>query len=235
MKKKLGFVLLGCLIIYNLNGQICSPPPEKYEYLIGPITLQNPNKLTLNSYSWTETISPDTLNNKLELNTSDFGGLFSIGVSVGGGGLVNIPFRIFPAENFAFELTPGLKPVIDLNNDKVYLNIALVGGLTYYFTKDYIQYKNKVRMNGLFIKGGGSIGGRYNEILFGAGWSHEKFKVVNPNRSFNFELGFGIIRLKDTDYYLYEIGSSMYEGTAEEFFWQPALFWRIAWHFFVVK
>jgi len=164
-----------------------------------------------------------------------FGGLFSIGVSVGGGGLVNIPLRIFPTEKFAFELTPGLKPAIDLNNDKVYLNIALVGGLTYYFTKDYIQYKNKVRMNGLFIKGGGSFGGRYNEILFGAGWTYERFKVVNQNRSFNIELGFGMIRLKDMDYYLYESGSSLYEGTAEEFFWQPALFWRIAWHFFVVK
>lgn len=236
MKKNLFFVLLGCLIVYNLDAQIYSPPPDKSEHSIESIALQNPNKLTLNSSIYSKIVSPDTLNNKLEVNTSDFGGLFSIGVSVGGGGLVNIPLRIFPTEKFAFEFTPGLRPIINLNSGKTYLNIALMGGLTYYFTKDYIQYKNKVRMNGLFIKGGGSLGGKYNEIIFGAGWSYERFKVINPNRSFNFELGFGVIRSKEKINYDLEYGYIInpIEG-GQEINWQPALFWRIAWHFFVMK
>jgi len=204
VKKQLFFVFISCLIVYNLNGQMHSFSPEQSEYFIGATTIQNPNKRTLNSYIYSKTVSSVTLNNNIEVSTSDFGGLFSIGVSVGGGGLVNIPLRIFPTEKFAFEFTPGLRPVINLNSGKTCLNIALMGGLTFYFTKDYIAYKNKVRMNGLFIKGGGSLGGKYNEIIFGAGWLYERFKVVNPYRSFNFELGFGVIRLIDKEYYYFE-------------------------------
>ena len=167
-----------------------------------------------------------------DINTAGYGGPFSIGVSIGGGGLVNLPIRAFLKENIALEFSPGLRPVVSDNFENFYMNIALIGGLTINFNKEYIASKDRVRMNGLFIKGGGSLGSHYNELIFGAGWSYERFKAIFPTRSFNLELGIGLIRLHDLDTFEFE---GFYIEGGEDYTYTPAIFWRVAWHFFFPK
>jgi hypothetical protein len=171
-----------------------------------------------------------------DIYTPDYGGPFSIGVSIGGGGLLNIPVRYFFSEKTSLEFSPGFRPVVIFyENGKIdwFGNVSLIGGLTVNFSKIYIPAKNNIRMNGIFLKGGGSIGSEINELIFGAGWSYERFKSFNPNRSFNIELGIGMIRMRDMDYG--EPGENVHFANDEEFVFQPAIMWRFAWHFFFPK
>jgi hypothetical protein len=164
-----------------------------------------------------------------EVNSSIYGGPFSIGVSIGAGGLLNIPMRVFITEKVPLEFSPGLRPIVTSDFSEFYMNISLIGGITVNFSKDYIASKDRVRMNGLFIKGGGSTGSHYNELIFGAGWSYERFKAINKKRSLNFELGFGLTRLHDKDVFGID---GIYTHGGEEYTYSPVIFWRIAWNLF---
>lgn len=145
--------------------------------------------------------------------------------------MLNIPLRLFLTEKLPLEFSPGLRPVINVDG-KIFLNVALIGGATFYFTKDYIPAKDRVRMNGLFIKGGGSVGSDYNELIFGAGWSYEHFRRFSKSKTFNLELGLGFVRIHNLDYL--EINGVNIDDE-DEFFYEPAIFWRVAWHFFLPK
>lgn len=164
-----------------------------------------------------------------EIKSSTYGGPMSIGVSIGTGGLVNIPCRLFITEKIPVEFSPGLRPVIADDLNKFYMNVALIGGMTFYFIKDYKPSLDRVRMNGLFIKGGGSVGTPFNELIFGAGYSSERFKRVDKKTSVNFELGLGFIRRhqKDVDG---QDGTHLFSEKEPAYY--PTIFWRIAWHIF---
>ncbi len=174
-------------------------------------------------------ISGQPVTDTSEIICSKYGGPLSIGVSVGTGGLVNIPVRLFITEKIPIELSPGLRPLITNDLNKLYMNVALIGGITFYFTKDYKLPLDRVRMNGLFIKGGGSIGTPFNELIFGAGWSSEMFKRTDKKTSINFELGLGLIRRhqKDVDG---QDGTHLWAEKEPTYY--PTVFWRIAWHLF---
>jgi len=163
------------------------------------------------------------------VNTSDYGGTVSLGIDIGGGGLIGIPVRIYLDEKVPLELGVHLRPV--LTNDYAGVNIFYSGGFDFYFSKKYIQHKNKVRMNGMFLKGGFSNGERYNETLVSIGWAHERFKV--KNKSFTFELGLGLCKTRDKEYV--PIRNEYYYDSTDGTSISPMIFWKIGWNFFLGK
>ena len=81
------------------------------------------------------------------VNTSDYGGIFSTGCSIGGGGLVGIPLRFYLTQKFAIEITAGVRPILSLSNSTINLesiSFFYTGGLDLYFTKKYNIHKEKV-------------------------------------------------------------------------------------------
>ena len=113
----------------------------------------------------------------------EYGGRFSYGVATGGGGIVGIPVRTYISPKFALELGAFYRPAIVLTagaSDALgsFNSIVLAGGPNYYFKKHYKSKKQKIKLNGITIKGG--IGfGDFSTYLFGGGWIHESFKKRN--------------------------------------------------------
>jgi hypothetical protein len=62
------------------------------------------------------------------------------------------------------------------------------GGLVAYFSKNYIDHKQKCKSNGFFIKGGYPFM-EPSYFFIAAGWAYESFQLKNQRRSFNIELG----------------------------------------------
>ena len=75
----------------------------------------------------------------------------------------------------AFEAAPHLRPIILMyetptgSEFSVFFNAMLSGEFDFFFNKGYLMYKNKVKMDGIFIKGGYSFGERFAETMFAAG------------------------------------------------------------------
>ncbi len=117
-------------------------------------------------------------------NPDDFGGKFSLGPALGGGGIIGFPLRYYATQKTIFELGPYVRLMSDSFGD----SIMVSGGIVYYFSKKYIGHKQKCKSNGIFLKGGASFGDPPT-IFFTAGWAHESFRLKNPRISFNMELG----------------------------------------------
>ena len=118
----------------------------------------------------------------------DFGGKFSLGPAIGGGGLVSLPLRYYFTQKAILELGPYLI----LNWDEGGIDVMVAGGIVLYFSKNYIDYKQKCKSNGIFIKGGYSFLDPAASFV-AAGWAHESFRLKNQRRSFNTELGVRIM------------------------------------------
>jgi hypothetical protein len=176
-------------------------------------------------------------NEKVKVEPSDYGGDISIGVCLGGGGLVGSPFRFFPNENVALELGLFLRPVFIVENgnfDIDGINIAVIGGPILYFNKRYNEYKQRVQLNGMFLKAGFSSGSRINETIIAIGWAYERFKKGAKHNSVSFELGLGISMQKDKDFvpistYYFSQDESLAKST------MPMIYWKLAWNFFSSK
>ncbi len=138
----------------------------------------------------------------------DFGGKFSLGPAIGGGGTVGLPLRYYITQKAILELGPYWTTITDFDlndlNDStaginiVGINIMVAGGFVYYFDKKYIDYKKKCINNGIFIKGGYSFG-TMPDYFVAAGWARERFRLEKQRRSFNFELGAGYLGSSDYD------------------------------------
>ena len=152
-----------------------------------------------------------------KVNLKDYGGRVSLGPAVGGGGIVGIPLRIYFAEKLALELAAFYRPIFGIDDPG---GPFLSGGLDVYFNKRYVARKRKVRLNGLFLKGGFGVSSTVNTQMIAVGWAHEMFHKKNKRYSFSFELGPGFIfsQIKRTDV----VGLST----------NPfALYWKLHWGF----
>jgi len=144
-----------------------------------------------------------------------YGGHFSFGGSIGGGGLIGLPIRIYFDKHFVLDLTIGARPMISKSHSSYSvecLNFFYTGGLDLYFTERYNFNKGRLQLHGLFIMYGGSTGLKYVESFYAAGWGYEHYK--NDKESFTFSLGVGKIKLLDYDENL-------------------LIFWKFGWNFFL--
>jgi hypothetical protein len=157
-----------------------------------------------------------------QINLDEYGGKFSTGVAIGGGGLFGIPIRFYFTPKFAFEAGAYLRPVI---KDRqyyysgyydIYAGVMVAGGTNIYFNKYYKSHKDKIKLNGISLKGGYSFSVAPDAFL-SLGWAHESFKKNNKNHSFIFELGFGVI------------SSYIYSNSSEA---MPLIYWKLHWNWY---
>ncbi len=123
-----------------------------------------------------------------------FGGVFSIGWSIGGGGLFGVPLRFRLGQQTVFETGFLYRPFLKSNpsENKFKGGMMVVGSINLGMKKKYNPVKRKVVSNGVFFRGGTGIS-KYKESLFGFGWARERFKPYNKNASFVSELGPGLL------------------------------------------
>jgi len=157
---------------------------------------------------------------KLRLDdASEYGGLFSLGIALGGGGIIGIPVRIYPAQKFAIEAGCFFRPFFAFENEglEIYPGAMLAGGFLIYPQKELFRGTN-AKMQGLFLKGGHSFG-TVPESFGALGWAMEKIKWAGS--SFSVEVGGGVLVMHSDDPQLnYGITQSKI---------QPLLYWKVSW------
>jgi len=125
---------------------------------------------------------------------SEYGGRATFGIALGGGGIVGVPVRIYFTEKTALELAAFYRPVIIIGGGESDPGGPMfTGGFDFYFNKRYVPGKQKVRLNGLFVKGGYGFSNFLSTSLVGFGWAHEMMHKGNQSYSFSFELGPGMM------------------------------------------
>lgn len=160
--------------------------------------------------------------NRNDVNPDEYGGRFSYGPTIGGGGLVGFPVQFRPSRLTALELGLYFRPIILVNrSDDISFKggAALAGGLFLYFSKHYNSYKRKVKLNGISLKTGHSFG-TFSQTFGAVAWASERFQKRSPFKSFIFELGLGATssHFKTLEY--------VDPGT------QPLIYWKINWAFY---
>ncbi len=172
---------------------------------------------------------------KADIDVCEYGSRFSLGAAIGGGGIIGIPMRVFLHRNIPFELGIHLRPVMFQKSSGsigLSMNVLFTGEFDFFFNRKYIERKQRVRMNGIFIKGGYSTGIRYNSVLGAIGWQYERFKVNKKNRSFSAGLGIGFERAVDKTYHSY-YGDKNYQRPSGAVSISPMIYWKFAWNFFI--
>ena len=114
---------------------------------------------------------------------NEYGGKYSFGIALAGGGIFGFPARVYLNQMTALELGAYYRPTIVLNTDETYHGIMLAGGSNLYLKKHYKSKKEKVKLNGMSFKAGYSIS-KFTETFLSIGWAHESFKVTNKTHSF---------------------------------------------------
>lgn len=205
--KKIILLILGLLIkilvfsqeiqdvVYLKNGSIIKGTIVKQDINKEVIIRTSDGNLFMFQYFEIEQILK-----KHELNLDEYGGSFSSGVAIGGGGVFGLPMRYHTSSSrFAFELglyyRPGyfrVKGYYGSSTDYFVHSGVLSLGSNFYLGKHYKEKKQKIKLNGITIKGGIGMG-EFNTLFAATGWIHESFKKRNKKKSFTLELGIGLI------------------------------------------
>lgn len=204
--KKIVFLLLGVLIsslifaqdiqdvIYLKNGSTIK----------GTIIKQEPNQeiiIKTNDgflYSFKSIEVEQILKNNY-LILEEYGGKFSSGLAIGGGGLIGYPVSFHTSSKFAFEIGLHYRPLF-LNvedywgrtSSSLEHSVLLSLGTNFYLGKSFKEKKQKIKLNGITVKGGAGFGS-FNTTFFAVGWINESFKKKNKKKSFSLELGPGLL------------------------------------------
>lgn len=181
-----------------------------------------PAKTTETLKSSSEPARTPSLNSKKE----NYGGLVTLGAAIGGGGIIGMPLRIYPTRKIAIELGPYFRPFflrVDGNRSTIYPALMTAGGFVFYF-KEELDFSNKLKLQGLSIKGGYSVG-TFPET-FGA-LSYASEKIGLDGRSFSTEVGLGALVLLSEEPGIY------YPLTNDIV--QPFLYFKFHWSWVVSK
>lgn len=157
-----------------------------------------------------------------EINLDEYGGDFSYGVAIGGGGLGGVPIRFYTNSMTAIELGAYYRPIfIDMGyTSDIKSSIALAGGINIFLDKHYKSIKEKIKLNGLSVKGGYATSSISDEYFISFGWAHESFKKRNKKQSFIFELGGGYLKQNFKDPYEVEISIPV------------LIYWKLNWNWY---
>jgi hypothetical protein len=179
------------------------------------------------------------------VDVKDYGSHFSMGVSMGGGGIIGMPIRMFLHRNIPFEVAVQLHPILfiqatnnngttSLSSIQLYPDVLFTGEFDFFFSRKYVPNK-RVRLSGMFIKGGYAYGSRFDGYMGALGWQYERFKINHKNNSFSFGLGAGLMVLDDKEArpHLVNNGYSYNWDRPQEYYYKPMLYWRVAWNFFI--
>jgi hypothetical protein len=159
---------------------------------------------------------------KEEINFDDYGGQFSYGIAIGGGGIVGVPLRYYINQRIAFEAGAFYRMFINLDEETTSNGVMIAGGPILYFDKSYNSFKERIISNGITFKAGYSFSD-YNETMFALAWARESFKKKNTKNSFVFELGAGVLNYIEQD-------NMEYYGSSSTT--QPILYWKVHWSWY---
>jgi hypothetical protein len=199
---KIGYIHKTCLSNYADPNAKVSP-----EYVIIPVAPKAPPAKV-----------PDTV------RFEQYGGIFSIGIALGGGGLIGVPIRLSPTRDFAIEIGAYGRGMI--SNTSTYAGLNLNGGCNVYFKDSYNPKKKKIRHDGAFFRIGKTFyNADINEFLVMGGWTRDHFKLGVSDKVFTLELGAGL-----NSFTLVETtsGSWGYQTTTVTGK-NPMLFWKFGW------
>lgn len=147
----------------------------------------------------------------------------SIGVAIGGGGILGATYRYFMNEQLGIEggifFRPGLYEDYRGDFQPVY-SVAFAAGPVYYLNASK-NAKGKIKKNGISVKLGISPMGDLKEFLGAVNWVHDTYRQENKNRYFSFELGAGF----DNRY------SMPYDISRDVATTIPMLYWKLNWFF----
>ncbi|MGM0407206.1 MAG: hypothetical protein ACQERU_04435 [Bacteroidota bacterium] len=147
----------------------------------------------------------------------------SLGVAIGGGGIIGMTHRYFVNEQFGIEEGLFFRPGIyqDYRDDiQTTASVAIAAGPVYYLKANRTS-KGKIAKNGVSVKFGISPLGDLNEFFGAVNWVHDIYKPENKNRYFSFELGAGF----DNRYNMpYDISGDVATTI-------PMLYWKLNWFF----
>jgi hypothetical protein len=171
---------------------------------------------------------------KQDINPVEYGGVFSIGIALGGGGIIGMPLRVNPSDKFSFEAGIYLRPILISTSERhIYGSYMVAGGPTINFSDVYKPLKGKVIRNGISFKAG--YGNTVSSMvvpgqIFSFNWSREAFPIRNQRSSFIMELGAGVSHTgpytitesfsSSTSY-----GTITYHGNT----YSPMLYWKFHW------
>ncbi|MBN1181613.1 MAG: hypothetical protein JXB49_04940 [Bacteroidales bacterium] len=161
-------------------------------------------------------------------DVSTFGGNFSYGVAIGGGGIIGMPFR-FGGSAFSFELGAYYRPIVVSGNTSIqlYSSVMAAGGPGINLGTKEKMSKSKIVKNGISLRGGYAVG-EVNSAIFSLNWMHESFKKDNPKQSFVFELGGGASYIGE--YRFTETGSNYSYTTYSYGYYMPLIYWKCHWN-----
>jgi len=156
-----------------------------------------------------------------EVNLEEYGGKFSYGIALGGGGIFGIPIRYYSSPTFALEIGAYYRPMFNLDSETTNGGIMISGGTNIFLNRSFDYSRGKLKLDGISLKAGYSFA-NYPESIFAVGWAHESFKKENKKRSFIFELGMGISKLNTNADFFYANGKKT----------QPIIYWKCNWNWY---
>jgi hypothetical protein len=201
---------------------------KKFDYQDGPVFIISKSDILQISYEngLKDVFTDKQKANSQSINVDEYGGSFSSGFALGGGGIgIGVPLRFYLNPKFALEADALIRPVIVSVDSKYnfYFGFNLAAGPVVYFSKYYNPGKNKVVLNGMSVKGGYCISKIKNSMI-AINWAHETFKKDNKKRSFIFELGLGLVFWNQSDFeenfdtYMYSFPKT-----------SPMIYWKCHW------
>lgn len=156
-----------------------------------------------------------------EIAFNDYGGKYSYGIAMGGGGIVGVPVRYYFNSKVALEAGAFYRLSINLDTETATSGIMLAGGPILYFDQSHNLFKERIISNGITFKAGYSFS-EYKESMLALAWARESFKKRNKKNSFVFELGAGILKYLESNNMHYDNGSDI----------QPMLYWKVHWSWY---
>ncbi len=162
-------------------------------------------------------------------NTADYGGKTAFGLGIIGDGGIEGHFRFKADEELIIDLSiqPDFTQLVnDITNESRFEGGLGVGAeLNYFFGRRFKETKQKVRANGLFLRGARGFN-EYTSTKLNFGWVSEYFRLNRFKRGFQLNLGLGY----QINHWLDDPKNQVYSENRKKYQLGPYL--RLQWNFF---
>lgn len=172
----------------------------------------------------------------------DYGNGVGLGIAIGGGGILGVPFRFNLSKIVALEMGIFLRPIM-ITKETTYsdgwgnsygtrkesdfsLPAHINGGFDFFLGENFRPDKSRVVKNGIMLRAGTTLLSDFSETMLSIGWARERFKISRKQSSYIFELGPGVL--------LYEEGNNPWsEQLGDDYPVVPMIYWKFHWNWYI--